>query len=97
MQEEDFSDKVNHEVTIQGVAMNASLGAILMTEDDTPVYLDGIQEWEVELVRKELLVTGVLRYKSIAPTATVDSEGRVSHGVGGDNYVLENSSWTGIS
>ncbi|MDX2100604.1 MAG: hypothetical protein SFW36_22730 [Leptolyngbyaceae cyanobacterium bins.59] len=97
MEEVNFENKVNQEVTIQGTAHNAVLGAIVMTEDYTPVYLEGFEEWDEDLLEKEMLITGILRYKSIAPNATTSPEGEVSHGIDHESYVIENPSYAFVS
>ncbi|MEH1896859.1 MULTISPECIES: hypothetical protein [unclassified Nostoc] len=94
MEELDFADKINQKTTIQGIAQNASLGAVLMTDDYTPVYLDGIPEWDSNIAESEIVVTGILRRRSIAPKATINPKGEVSHGVDSDSYILESPTWT---
>ncbi|MEH1896858.1 MAG: hypothetical protein V7K94_16475 [Nostoc sp.] len=84
---------INQLITIHGRAENASLGAIVLTQDETPVYMDGIQEWHSDLVGKMIIVTGILRRKSLAPKTLVSPNGEVSHGIDGESYVLDNSTW----
>lgn len=94
MKEQDFATKLNEHINISGIAQNARFGAIIMIEDFTPVFLEGIQEWDSEIVDKSVIVTGVLRLKLLAPKAIVSPNGEVSHGVGSDSYILENPRWT---
>ncbi|MEH2349809.1 MAG: hypothetical protein V7K55_17780 [Nostoc sp.] len=84
---------LNQLITIRGTAQNASLGAIVLTEDETPVYMDGIQEWDSDLVGKMIVARGILRRKSLAPKTIVSPNGEVSHGIDGESYVLDNSTW----
>ncbi len=94
MKEQDLTAKLNEQIKISGSAENARLGAIVMTEDFTPIFLSGINEWDNNIEGKSVVVTGVLRRKLLAPKATVGTNGEISHGVGGDSYVLENPTWT---
>jgi small nuclear ribonucleoprotein (snRNP)-like protein len=93
MNEEMLEKLFDQTVTIEGLAQNASLGAIVLLDDYTPVYLDKIKEWDKKNDQKVVIVTGILRHKSIAPKATVTSQGEVSHGTDGKSYVLENPEW----
>ena len=93
MNEETLEESFNQTVTLEGVAQNARLGAIVLLEDYTPVYLDGIEEWDEQIVEKSVAVTGVLRRQSLAPKATVTVQGEASHGIDGESYVLENPEW----
>jgi hypothetical protein len=86
--------KLNKQIEVHGTAENAMLGAVVMTDDLTPVFLDGVKEWDSKIVGKLVAVKGVLRRKLLAPKATVGPNGEISHGVGGDSYVLENPIWS---
>jgi hypothetical protein len=94
MEELDLEKKVNQQITVRGTAQNARLGAVIMISDDTPIYLEGSEEWNDDFTEREVDVTGVLRRKLLAPEATVNSQGEISHGIDGANYVLESPSWT---
>ena len=87
----DYDSKIGQQVTIEGVARNASLGAIVMTSDSTPIYMDGIERWDSATQGKSVKVTGTLRRRLLAPVATVNAKGEVSHGVEGESYVLEST------
>ena len=95
MKEQDFAANLNECINVHGTAQNAMLGAVVMTEDFTPIFLSGIKEWDNDIKGKSVVVTGVLRRKLLAPEATVSPNGEVSHGVEGDSYILENPIWTG--
>lgn len=89
-----YETKLNQRVTINGIARNAMLGAIVKTSDNTPIYIDGISEWESNILGKSIVVTGVLRRQKLAPNPEVGPNGEQSHGLKGDSYALENSTWT---
>ena len=69
------------------------MGAVVLTEDRTPVYVAGLREWDEDIEGEDIEATGVLRRRSLAPDPVVDEHGAVSHGAEGSNYVLEGASW----
>ena len=87
---------VGQPATIEGDALDAMLGAIVRTDDGTPVYVEGLEEWDDALHGKRVKVTGTLRKTSLAPDPTVGADGAVSHGKVGDDYVLEGARWQTI-
>jgi len=90
----DLAQLVDKPVTLDGQAMNARMGAIVMMPDRTPVYLSGMEEWDEGETGKNVTVTGVLRKRSLAPSPVTNEAGEHSHGIEGDNFVIENPSWT---
>ncbi len=85
---------VDTNATIKGTARNAHAGAVVLTEDRTPIYIDGLQSWSATgMDGRDVEVTGTLRLRSLAPDPVVDDDGAVSHGITGDSYVIENASW----
>jgi len=76
------------EKTVSGKAYNAKAGAVLMIDEDTPVYIEGMDEWDDDMVGKKVKLTGVLRPKQIYPE--VDTEGGIiSQGMSGTPMVLQ--------
>jgi len=88
-----FEHLVDQEVTINGCARDAFLGAVVLMADRTPIYVDGLAEWQDDIEGEDIQATGILRRRSLAPDPVVDEDGAVSHGVEGRNYVLEGASW----
>jgi hypothetical protein len=84
---------LGQKVTLEGVAYDAHLGAVLMLSDRTPVYIRGLESWDDAWFKKQLHVTGTLRRRKLAPDPEVNAAGEVSHGAFGDDYVLEAASW----
>ncbi len=77
-------------VTIQGVAENASRGAIV-TVGRTPVYIDGLERWDGAHRDKQVTVSGTLY---IEPgDEVVNAKGEYSHGVPTGRFMLESASW----
>ncbi len=90
----ELDDKVGTNATINGTARNAKMGAVLLTDDRTPIYIDGLESWSgTGLDGKSIEVTGKLCLRSLAPDPVVDDDGAVSHGLQGDSYVFENANW----
>jgi hypothetical protein len=80
-------------VTLKGRAGNAMLGAVVVLEDRTPLYVEGLAEWDDAANGRSVSASGVLRRKRLAPEAEWDSQGGRSHGVEGTNWVLEGATW----
>lgn len=91
MKDKDLKAHLNHHTTIHGVAENAKSGAIVMTSDDTPIYLAGMDEWDSDVVRKPVVVSGTLGRRKAAPVVGPNGEHRA--GIVGDSYVLEHPTW----
>lgn len=88
-----YDNQLDQEVTVSGCARDAFMGAVVLTEDRTPIYVDGLREWDEDIEGEDIQATGVLRRRSLAPDPVVDEDGAVSHGAEGTNYVLEGASW----
>lgn len=87
-----LDSKVDSHITIQGTARNAMAGAVVLTDDRTPVYLDGVERWERAVDGKRVSATGKLR--KLAGDEVLNDKGEHSHGVPGDRFVLEQPTWT---
>lgn len=86
----------NQRVTIEGVAHNAVLGAVIVKENGMPVYVEGLSEWPQNVLGKKVLAKGLLTQKKLAPDPVVDKQGGVSHGMEGLAQVLEQVQWSVI-
>jgi hypothetical protein len=84
---------VGQNITIEGVAHDAKLGAVILLSDRTPVYIKGLDSWDDALFKKRLQVTGRLRRRKLAPDPEVNAAGEVSHGAFGDDYILDGATW----
>jgi hypothetical protein len=93
MSDNGYDPKLGQQVTINGCARDAAMGAVVLTEDRTPIYVDGLREWDEDIEGEDIEATGILRRRSLAPDPVVDEDGAVSHGAEGTNYVLEGASW----
>ena len=87
-----LDSKLGTQVTIDGTARNAALGAVVVGEKGMPIYIDGLERWDRAIDGKPVSVTGKLQ--KIAPDDVVDANGVYSHGAPGSRFVLEQASWT---
>ncbi len=81
---------VGNNVTIEGTARNAAAGAVVLTEDRTPVYVAGLERWDRTLDGKKVSASGTLRRE--ASDELVNAKGEHNSGVGA-HFVLEGPSW----
>ena len=80
-------------VTISGTAANAFLGAVVVDADGGTYYVEGLAEWDDDLLDQRVEVAGTLRRKKLAPDPVVGPNGEVSHGMKGMAAVLEAPTW----
>ncbi len=90
----DAAAHLGQPVTLLGTALDAHAGAVVMLADRMPVYVTGLQEWDSALFRKKVVVTGTLGRKKLAPDATVNAKGEVSHGNEGTDLVIDGATWS---
>jgi hypothetical protein len=88
--EVDLDKYVNKKVTLEGVAYNAKLGAVVQIGSYV-VYIDGVQGWTNNIVGKRISVTGLLIRKKGTPL--INNGGIVKSGIEGSYYVLEKPEW----
>lgn len=88
-----LSAKIGQFIEITGKAFNAKSGAMVLLEDQSSVFLDGLMEWPEKMLGKELRVQGRLTRKKLAPDPVTDKNGAVSTGAFGSNYVLEEAEY----
>lgn len=80
---------VNKAVTLEGKAVDAKAGAVLLMNDN-PVYIEGLDYWPQDFIDKQVTLSGKLVLKSYIPKAETDENGLISQGgSGGNNYILE--------
>lgn len=94
MSQPSYDDMVDTNVTISGVARNARMGAVVLPSDRTPIYIDGLEEWDDDVSGQSIQVTGVLRRRKLAPDPVVGADGGVSHGMEGASFVIEDPAWS---
>jgi len=87
------SGMIDQELVLVGTARNAHSGAMVLLSDRSPVFIDGLWEWDDEWDRKQVRVTGTLRNKKLAPDPEVGPDGEQSHGMEGTSLVIEGATW----
>lgn len=50
----------NSEIVVKGTALNAKRGAVLVTKEDEPYYIENLDSWNDSVYGKKLIVKGVL-------------------------------------
>ncbi len=50
--------KLGQRITIEGIAENAKLGALLLIGDDESIWIDGLEAWPEDIRTKRVEVTG---------------------------------------
>ncbi len=90
----DYESVLNQQITVEGIAQNASLGAIVLTDDMVPIYLEGMMKWDAALLNRAVYATGTLRRNNTIPHATVNKRGERTHGVQGPIYMIEHPTVT---
>jgi hypothetical protein len=61
-----------------------------------PIYIQGVEEWNSDILDQAISVTGVLRLRKLAPDPVVGEHGEHSAGAIGNAYVLEDAKWAKI-
>ena len=86
-----LDQKVGTQVTVQGTARNAMAGAVVLTDDRTPVYVEGLERWDSSFDGKKVNASGTLRKRG--GDDVVNDRGEHSSGIAGDHFVLEQPTW----
>jgi len=86
-----LEQQVGTQVTIEGTARNAMAGAVVLTADRTPVYVDGLERWDGQFDGKKISASGTLRKRGADDV--VAANGDQASGIGGDHFVLEQPTW----
>jgi hypothetical protein len=72
---------------IAGTAYNAKAGAVLRADDGRMMYVEGLQEWDDDVVGTPVTLTGIVSVKKIFPDPIVDG-GMIGQGMVGETLVL---------
>lgn len=92
-EQRSLHEQLDQAAEVVGVARDAHAGAVVLTDDRTPVYIAGLESWDGGLSGARVRVSGVLRHRALVPEAQVAEDGSVSHGMSGKVYVVEGASW----
>ena len=89
----DFSEMVEQQVTLSGVAYNALGNAVVADPDgEWFIYVDGLESWDEGDYGKNVEITGLLVREAIAPQAE-ENDGRHTHGAKGKALVIRGATW----
>ena len=87
---------IGQTVELHGRAFNSKAGAVLVTDDDQTVYIDGLEYWPDDVSGKSVIVNGLLKRKKYIPDPQTDADGAVSQGAQGEQLVLEKARWRAV-
>jgi hypothetical protein len=86
----EITNAVGKFVTVQGIAQNAKLGAIVMVED-LPIYIADLDAW-TNRTGKPISITGTI--KTYVAQGRTNEFGLVSGGIDRLIYILENPQYS---
>ncbi len=88
MTELDLEHSLGKEVTLHGTARDAKGGAVLLTDDNIPIYIKGLSTWTSGIEGSRVMASGVLKKEKYIPDPTMGDDGGISQGAIGMQYVL---------
>ena len=97
MNESDLEQSLGKEITLHGTARDAKGGAVLLTDDNIPIYIKGLSTWTSGIEGSRVSASGVLKKEKYIPDPTIDEDGGISQGAIGMQYVLTNAKDEGDS
>lgn len=80
-------------LVIEGVALDAALGAVVREDGGQTHHLFGLHAWPSEVYGKRVRVTGTSGTADLAPDPTRDADGGYSHGMVGRAGGLYDARW----
>ncbi|MFX1238477.1 MAG: hypothetical protein ACFE8P_12255 [Promethearchaeota archaeon] len=89
MKKKGLEEFLDQQVTLYGIARDAKGGAVLITAEEIPIYIENIASWPPELHYKKITAIGVLKKKKLIPDPKIDKNGGISQGAIGMQLVLE--------
>lgn len=95
----DPTQELGKDVTFRGTAYNARSGAIVEIEDEdenrTPIYIDGLREWDQALDGKAIEVSGRLEERAAKVPPRPAGAPQVD-GLASATFVLREARWTAV-
>lgn len=96
----DPAQELGKQVTFRGTAYNAHAGAIVEIEDEaenrTPIYIDGLREWDDSSHGKPVEVTGRLEKRAAKAQQRPPCQLQM-HGLTSATFVLRDATWTTVA
>jgi hypothetical protein len=87
------SEPMNSIITVTGLAQNGKGGALLVADDTTVYYLEGMDAWETSLIGKRIEVTGTLKVETLNEGELKNEQGEYTQGMAGEKRILVNAKW----
>ena len=98
-----WNSQLSREITVEGIAYNAKMGALLETDDKEIIWIDSIDSWPDDYFGKRIKVTGVVIERYDLPVYIQKEGNPVSSGIpvpeGTDlheasrRYLLKDAKW----
>ncbi|HAN32437.1 MAG TPA: hypothetical protein DCQ06_12650 [Myxococcales bacterium] len=79
-----------------GIARNAKLGAIVVTNSGEPWFIDGLDSWPSDLLGTRVEVRGVAMRTKLAPDPKTNVQGEHSAGQLGSSQLIRNARWRSV-
>lgn len=89
-----LNNSIGHNITLTGIAENAKAGAIILTENNSVVYIAGLDEWPGDLYKHEVEVKGLLQKGKLVPDPVIGKDGGISCGAYGNDYYILNAEFS---
>lgn len=89
-----LESQIDQEITVRGTARNAAAGAVVLTPERTPVYVAGLDAWDLAHDGQPIAATGTLRKRRLTAEPVPGPRGEQVHGIPGEVFVLERATWT---
>jgi len=82
-----------NQLTITGIAKNAIMGAVLVTEDNSVYYIDGLESWDDTTLNKKVSATGSLKTETFKEEDLQNEKGEWKEGMSGEKQTLLTPVW----
>jgi len=86
-------DNYSDSIAITGIANNAKLGAIILTDNKEIYYIEGIDYWPHEVVGKKVKANGFLKKEYFNEVDLMNKKGEYKQGMSGEKLSLQNAIW----
>lgn len=88
------TDTMNGEIIeIKGTAYNTKSGAMLLTDNKTCYYIEGLEEWPSDITEKKVIVRGIIKSEFFDEEKLKTKKGEYIQGMSGEKLSLQNAKW----
>jgi hypothetical protein len=88
MHDDELEKSLDQQTVLQGFALNAKAGAVIMTDANTVVYVTDLKEWPEDFVNDRVEVKGVLHRGQVYHDVDVE-DGVSSQGLPGQQFYID--------